>query len=171
MKSLTAVGVVLGLVGAFGLGTSVGCGGGQASGPVTPKAGGDAGASSPDDVIGRKILHKKEVPEFPNKEAVMYLSTLPPHGGSGKHFHAGPELAYVISGSVNVETEGDPVPQVVHAGETFQTQGKKVHDVKNTSPSEVAKVIVFLLSDKGELLATPVKEAAAPAAAGKDGGK
>jgi quercetin dioxygenase-like cupin family protein len=75
---------------------------------------------------------------------------------AGKHFHPGPEFAYILEGSLTLEHEGQ-APKTFKAGEAFHNPAKIVHDAKNMSTSGPTKVLVFLLSEKGQPLATPVK--------------
>ena len=42
-------------------------------------------------------------------------------------------------------------------GEVFHNAAKIVHDAKNASATAPSKVLVFLLAEKGQPLATPVQ--------------
>lgn len=138
-----------------------GCG--QAPTPTavtpTPGVGADGGAGQDvKEIIGRKILHRKEIAELPGKEEVMYVSSLPVGGSSGRHTHPGPELSYLISGKLHVDNEGNTdLTRDVSAGESFSSPANKVHDVKNIG-TEPARIVTVIILDKGGLLAVPVKE-------------
>ena len=126
---------------------------------AVPTAHGDGGAApeAATEVIGRKILHRKEYAEIPGKESVMYVSTLPVKGTSGRHTHPGTELSYLISGKLHIDNEGNPeLSRDVNAGESFSSVANKVHDVKNIG-DEPAKIVTVIILDKGAQLATPVK--------------
>jgi quercetin dioxygenase-like cupin family protein len=84
----------------------------------------------------------------------MYLAELAPGAAAGKHTHPGPELAYILEGALTLEQEGKPA-QTFKAGEVFHNPSKIVHDAKNASATAPTKVLVFLLADKGQPLATP----------------
>ena len=75
---------------------------------------------------------------------------------AGRHSHPGPEVAYVLEGSLVVEPEGQP-PLTLKKGETFHNPAKAVHNAKNGSTTQPAKVLVVLIGEKGALLSTPVK--------------
>jgi quercetin dioxygenase-like cupin family protein len=104
--------------------------------------------------IKRTELLKQEIVEMAGKEGVLYIAELAPGAAAGKHTHPGPEFAYVLEGTLQLELEGQP-PKTIKAGEAFHNPTKIVHDARNPSTTGSSKVLVFLLSDKGQPLATP----------------
>ena len=88
------------------------------------------------------------------KEGVLYMAELAPGAVAGKHTHPGPEFAYVLEGALQLELEGQP-PKTIKAGEAFHNPTKIVHDAKNPGTTGATKVLVFMLIDKGQPLATP----------------
>ena len=106
--------------------------------------------------VKRTELLKTELEGIAEKEGVMYLAELAPGAAAGKHFHPGPEFAYVLEGSLLLEPQGKP-PLTIKAGEAFHNPAKIVHDAKNASTTAPTKVLVFLVADKGQPLATPVQ--------------
>ena len=50
-----------------------------------------------------------------------------------------------------------PLPMTFKAGAAFHNPAKIVHGAKNASTTAPAKVLVFLVSEKGQPLATPVQ--------------
>ena len=52
------------------------------------------------------------------------------------------------------ELEGQP-PKTIKVGEAFHNPTKIVHDARNPSTTGSSKVLVFMLADKGQPLASP----------------
>ena len=104
--------------------------------------------------IKRTELLKQDIIEMAGKEGVLYMAELAPGAVAGKHTHPGPEFAYVLEGALQLELEGQP-PKTIKAGEAFHNPTKIVHDAKNPSTTGATKVLVFMLIDKGQPLATP----------------
>lgn len=106
--------------------------------------------------VQRTVLQKVDLAGVEGKEGVLYLAQLAPGAAAGKHSHPGEEFGYVVQGSLTLEPEGKP-PLTLKAGESFHNPFKNVHDAKNPSQTEPAKVLVFLLAEKGQPLSTPAK--------------
>jgi quercetin dioxygenase-like cupin family protein len=99
-------------------------------------------------------LLKTAIEGMEGKEAIVYVAELPPGAAAGKHTHPGPEFAYVLDGALTLEPQGQ-APKTYKAGEVFHNAAKIVHDAKNASTTGPTKVLVFLLAEKGQPLATP----------------
>src|SRR6266567_2623324 len=69
--------------------------------------------------IKRTILQRVDDPGNSGYEAVMAIAEIPAGASSGKHFHHGVELAYVLDGSVVIEPAGRAAA-TVKAGETIK---------------------------------------------------
>ena len=106
--------------------------------------------------VTRTTLQQKDLEGVPGKEMIMYVADVAPSGVAGRHLHAGPEVAYVVEGSIVVEPEGQAA-FTVKKGESFHNPAKAVHNVRNGSTNEPAKVVVVLIGDKGAAMTTPVK--------------
>jgi quercetin dioxygenase-like cupin family protein len=106
--------------------------------------------------ITRTILQQKELDEAPGREVVMYRAEIAPGGAVGKHFHPGPELIYVLDGELLLEHDGHPA-MTVKAGESTHIPAKHIHNARNASSAQQLKAIVFLIGEKGQPLAIPVK--------------
>ncbi len=108
------------------------------------------------EAVKRTDLLKTDLEGVEGKEAHVFLVELAPGGATGKHFHPGHELAYVLDGAATVELEGKkPVTQ--KRGAVFHLTPKQVHDVKNPGKTVPMKALVFALYEKGQPVATPVK--------------
>jgi len=117
---------------------------------------GDRFLSAQQQSVKRTELLKTDLAGMAGKEGIMYIAKLAPGATAGKHFHPGPEFAYVLDGSLTVEPQGQ-APQTCKAGEVFHNPTKIVHDAKNASATAPAKVLVFIVSETGQPLATPVQ--------------
>ena len=108
------------------------------------------------DPVTRTILQQKDLEGVAGREVIMYRAEAVPGGVAGKHFHPGPELAYVLEGSLILEPDGQP-PVTLKAGESFHVPPKQIHNAKNASTTAPVKVLVVLIGEKGQPLATPVQ--------------
>ncbi|MBI3263612.1 MAG: cupin domain-containing protein [Acidobacteria bacterium] len=105
--------------------------------------------------IKRTILTRADVPASATHEAVMGLAEIAPGASSGRHYHHGMEIGYVLEGSVVIEHQGKPIA-TVKAGEAFKNEVTAVHDAKNpgTTPARILAVYVV---EKGKPLAEPAQ--------------
>lgn len=106
--------------------------------------------------IKRTTLQQKDLEGVAGKEIIMYTADVIPGGVAGRHFHPGPEVGYVLEGSIVIEPDGKS-PMTLKKGETFHNPAKALHNAKNASATEPAKVLVVLVGEKGAPLSTPVK--------------
>jgi quercetin dioxygenase-like cupin family protein len=112
--------------------------------------------SAQQEPVERKVLLKTDLEGIEGKEANVILVELAPGSASGKHYHSGHEIAYVLAGSATLEIEGKK-PVTMKRGSVIHLTPKQVHDVKNPSKSAPMKALVFALYEKGQPIATPVK--------------
>ena len=115
-----------------------------------------ANVNAQDQPIKRTELVRTDISDIEGREGVMYIAEVVPGGASPKHTHPGHEFLYVLEGVLVIEPEGKE-PITVKQGETAQQPAGVVHLAKNGSDTEPAKVLVFLVSEKGKPLATVVK--------------
>lgn len=106
--------------------------------------------------VTRTILQQEDLEGVTGREVIMYRVELVPGGVVGKHYHPGPELLYIREGTLILEPDGHS-PVTLKAGESTHIPAKHVHNAKNSSTTEPVKVIVFLVGEKGQPLATPVQ--------------
>jgi quercetin dioxygenase-like cupin family protein len=106
--------------------------------------------------IKRTTLQQQDLDGVAGKEVIMYVAEITPGGAAGRHFHPGPEFAYILEGSFILEPDGK-APMKLKKGDSFHNSAKAVHDAKNGSTSEAAKVLVVLIGEKGAPLSTPVQ--------------
>ncbi len=114
------------------------------------------GVTAQTQPIKRTELQRVDIKEMEGREGVMYVADVPPGGVAGRHFHPGPEYLYVLEGTLILEPDGQPAV-TLQKGETAHQHARHVHNAKNGSTSEPARVLVFLISEKGQPLATLVE--------------
>jgi quercetin dioxygenase-like cupin family protein len=95
-------------------------------------------------------LMAKDLAGLAGKEGMMLTVEYEPGGSSKKHRHDAHVFVYVLEGSVVMQVEGG-APVTLGPGQTFYESPSDVHSVsKNASDSEAAKVLVFIVKDKGK---------------------
>jgi len=83
------------------------------------------------------------------KEGVMLTVDIPPGGASPSHRHNASTFVYVLEGSVVMQVKGGK-EMTLGPGETFFETPEDIHSVsKNASATKPAKILVFLVKDKG----------------------
>jgi quercetin dioxygenase-like cupin family protein len=88
----------------------------------------------------------------PGKSLVTVTVSYPPGAKSAAHHHAKSAfiMAYVISGAVRSQLEGEPA-RVYHAGETWSEAPGAHHTVsENASATEPAELLAVFLLDTGD---------------------
>lgn len=88
----------------------------------------------------------------PGKSLHAVTVSYPPGAKSESHHHAGSAfiLAYVISGTIRSQLEGEP-PRVYRAGETWSEAPGAHHTIsENASATEPAELLAVFLLDTGD---------------------
>jgi quercetin dioxygenase-like cupin family protein len=115
---------------------------------------GQAPALAEDSV---SVLMKQPLADMVGKVATMLTVAYAPGAASDPHVHPGSVFAYVLEGTVVTQLEGEQ-PVTYTKGQSWYESPKKPHMVsRNASVTESAKILVFLLSGKGEAIKVPVK--------------
>jgi len=97
-----------------------------------------------------------DVPANPkNLEVNVVEHDLAPGQSSGWHIHHGVEIAYVLSGAINMQIAGGPIRHVVK-GETFEIERDTAHNGTNASTTEPVALLITYVKDKGPV-SIPVK--------------
>jgi quercetin dioxygenase-like cupin family protein len=114
--------------------------------------------SAQQEAVTRTVLMKTDME---GKDANMYIATVAPGAATPKHYHPGHEFAYVLEGAGVLEEDGK-APVALKAGVHFHLRSSSqkaeyVHAAKNTSATDPLKILVVLITDKGQPLAVPVK--------------
>ena len=105
--------------------------------------------SGPNPVIGKVFDQAANVP---GKSLEAVTVSYPPGAKSGAHHHAKSAfiMAYVISGAIRSQVEGEPA-RVYHAGETWSEAPGAHHTIsENASATEPAELLAVFLVDTGD---------------------
>jgi quercetin dioxygenase-like cupin family protein len=90
--------------------------------------------------------------QVPGKSLQAVTVSYPPGSRSASHHHANSAfiMAYVISGAIRSQLEGEPA-RVYHAGETWSEAPGAHHTVsENVSGTEPAELLAVFLLDTGD---------------------
>jgi quercetin dioxygenase-like cupin family protein len=93
-----------------------------------------------------------QITNVPGKSLEAVSVSYPPGAKSGSHHHAKSAfiMAYVISGAIRSQVEGEP-ERVYHAGETWSEAPGAHHTVsENASATEPAELLAVFLVDTGD---------------------
>lgn len=101
-------------------------------------------------------LLTKDIPEFAGKETIMLQVEYAP-GGTGKiHRHNAHVFVYVLEGTVLMQVKGGQTMKL-QPGQTFYETPQDIHTVgRNASNTKPAKLLVFMIKDKGAPVSVPV---------------
>ena len=91
----------------------------------------------------------------PGHEAVTGVVDFAPGATTGRHFHGGEMVGYLVSGSVVLEQDG-VAPRVLNAGDAFIVRARAVHSHTNRGQSP-ARMFVTYIVDKSTAVTTPVR--------------
>jgi quercetin dioxygenase-like cupin family protein len=103
-------------------------------------------------------LFDKDLAGVPGKELLMLTVEYIPGGASLPHRHDAQVFVYVLQGKLKMQVAGSPAV-TLHRGQTFYESPSDIHVVSaNASKTAPAKILVFIVKDKG----APVSRDAAP---------
>jgi quercetin dioxygenase-like cupin family protein len=106
----------------------------------------------------RTVLMAKDLPDFPGKEAMVYIVEYPPGTNNPPHRHYGHVFLHVLEGQLNAQVKGGELV-VLNPGSTYYESPADIHVIsRNPSATVPAKAMIFIIHDKGAPLTTPVKE-------------
>jgi quercetin dioxygenase-like cupin family protein len=109
-----------------------------------------ASAGSDQNPVVRPVFNQPTNVAGKSLEAVTV--SYPPGAKSGPHHHAKSAfiMAYVISGAIRSQVEGDPA-RVYHAGETWSEAPGAHHTIsENASATDPAELLAVFLVDTGD---------------------
>lgn len=87
-------------------------------------------------------------PDFPDPEVQSLIVEIPPGGETGWHYHPVPAYAYILSGSIEVESEGG-AKRVFKAGDSFAEMVDRKHDGRVVG-SEPVRILMIVTGAKGK---------------------
>ncbi len=103
-------------------------------------------------------LLDKDLVGIPGKQLLMLTVEYLPGGASLPHRHDAQVCVYVLQGELTMQVAGSP-PVTLRQGQTFYESPSDIHVVSaNASKTAPAKILVFIVKDKG----APVSRDVAP---------
>jgi quercetin dioxygenase-like cupin family protein len=100
-------------------------------------------------------LMTRDLAGIPGKEAIVLTVEYGPGESSRPHRHDANVFVYVLEGTITMQVKGGP-PVTLHPGQTYYESPSDIHTVsENASKTAPAKILVFIVKDKG----TPVTRA------------
>ena len=115
--------------------------------PITPKA--NQAKVTP--------LLSKDLPDLAGKQGLMITVDYPPGWADPIHRHNADAFVYVLEGSVVMQVRGGKKVTLM-PGQTFYEGPSDVHIIgRNASQTKPAKILVFLVKDKGAPILVPAK--------------
>jgi quercetin dioxygenase-like cupin family protein len=112
--------------------------------------------------LTRTVLVKKDLEADPKKEVTVFVAEYKPGAKSGKHYHPGQEFICVLEGQGVMEEVGKPPvdmkPGVLLYFQSDPANPSYVHEATNLSKTAVMKLVVTLITEKGQPLAYPLKQ-------------
>ena len=106
--------------------------------------------------VTRTPLLQQDLEGIDGKEAVMFLAQIAPGAQSGRHYHPGTEIAYVLSGTGVVEVDGQPPADLKEGARAMMTP-RTIHNAKNTGSTPL-RILVIMVHPKGEPGVVPVPQ-------------
>lgn len=91
-----------------------------------------------------------DVPVHKGQEVNVVERDIAPGQKVGWHIHRGTEVAYVLSGALNVQIAGGPIRHVVK-GDWFEVERDTPHRATNDGTEPVALLITYLRDKAGPL--------------------
>jgi quercetin dioxygenase-like cupin family protein len=115
------------------------------------RARGDESARTP-------VLMTQDLAGIPGKEALVLTVEYGPGESSPPHRHDANVFVYVLEGSVTMQVKGKPAV-TLHPGQTYYENPSDIHTVSgNASKTAKAKILVFIVKDKGAPVTRAVSE-------------
>ncbi len=112
-------------------------------------------AAAPAALPPQRLVATLDVPQDRGPQEVQVLRrTFAPGAASGWHVHPGVEIATVLSGTMALDTPGQP-RRILRAGESFMMPRGAPHNGVNTGRRSAELLITYTL-DKGAPVRTPV---------------
>lgn len=106
---------------------------------------------------GINSLINESIGDLGDAEASMLMLTLQPKHVSAPHKHSGPVFAYVLEGRVQNQVDPEE-PKTYSAGDYWYEPAMHTHRMfTNLSDTDVAKVLVFMVTPKGKPAGLPAQ--------------
>ena len=105
--------------------------------------------------IRRVLLQRVDVEGPEQKECILGTAEVAPGGASGRHFHHGTEVGYVVEGQAELAVDGES-PRRLGPGDSFRIEARRPHEARNVGPTPLRVVSAWVV-EKGKPLAEPAR--------------
>jgi quercetin dioxygenase-like cupin family protein len=103
-------------------------------------------------------LMTRDLTGIPGKEAIVLTVNYGPGESSRPHRHDANVFVYVLEGTITMQVKGGPAV-TLHPGQTYYEGPSDIHTVsENASKTAPAKILVFIVKDKGAPVTRAVTE-------------
>ena len=122
-----------------------------------------APGQSPDALAGKlkRTEVQRSLVSVLGREIVQVLTEIPVGVESGWHTHPGEEVGYIVAGTVEMMTEGQP-SRTLHAGDGFLMRPEQPHKARDVGPGTGQMLSTYLV-EVGKPLVTLSDEPQHPA--------
>jgi quercetin dioxygenase-like cupin family protein len=104
----------------------------------------------------RVELIRRDVAGDPEREAVLYLLSLPPGGAAPAHRHPCTGVGYVLEGVYESQYEGETLQRFVTGDAIYDLADAPHHIARNGSDSEPLRLLMTFVVRKGEPTVLPL---------------
>jgi len=127
----------------------------ESAAPLTLSASHTDNTLAPEATV--QSLMSKDLAGDPARELTLIAVEYPPGNVDPVHTHHAQSIVYLLEGTIVMQVKGG-APVTLGPGQTFYEGLDDVHVVgRNASPTAPARLLVFLVKDKGAPILTPVK--------------
>jgi quercetin dioxygenase-like cupin family protein len=109
----------------------------------------------------RRTEVQRNSSSIPGREIVQVLTEIPVGVESGWHTHPGEEVGYIVAGTVEMMTEGQP-SRTLHVGDGFLMRPEQPHNARDVGPGTGQMLSTYVV-EVGKPLVTLSDEAQHPA--------
>jgi len=121
-----------------------------------------AASNAPPDAVVKQLM-TKDLAAAAGKEVLMVTVEYLAGGASLPHRHNAQVFVYVLEGKVRMQVQGSAAV-TLGPGETFYESPDDIHTVSaNASRTKSARILVFIIKDKGAPVSTGAGTGAGPA--------
>ena len=114
-----------------------------------------ANSQQPIDALAAKLKRTElqhSPSSIPGREIVQVLTDIPCGVESGWHIHPGEEVGYILAGTVQMMTQGQPA-RTLHAGDPFLMPPRTPHNALDIGPG-TGRMLSTYITEAGQPLAT-----------------
>ena len=108
------------------------------------------GARTQQPAIGRTDVLRQDF-DIPGREVIQVRVDFAPGAAFGRHAHPGPEIAYVLEGTLEYQFDGKP-PVILKAGQALFIPAGAIHSARNVGSGKAAELATYIVEKSKPLL-------------------